>query len=421
MQFQGDFALVPGTFGAGQGSSVGAAGEGAAGRSIEGGVWAPRWIHTGQGIPTDGAAMEQWALAAGGESGTSVHFLPSLALGRHQHTEAPLVYAQWRANGRISLASLAVLPTKHLPIPVLESVGWKTHLRGRRVLENSLLGESSDVSLDAFCLALARELRDGGSDCIIFSDLDVDSPMRPALKRVARQEHLSVVCPSSPSPYWWIRFPDKAEDYWKQFSKKTRYNFRYRAKHLEHSVRCFRQPGEVAAYMDHVSDLMGRTWQCRRLGMDGDVRRRLELLTAAAKAGAFRSYLLMQNDKPLAFGTGLQWRGRYIYEETGYDPSFAAQSPGQVLLYRILEDLIAADTPRLFDFGFGDSEYKRIFANYQTTSGPVVLIPRRLRPLALMALTQVRHRSGRLARDILDRLRILSAIRHIHRGHSSTK
>jgi hypothetical protein len=301
-------------------------------------------------------------------------------------------------------------------LPILPSLGLHARLAGHRVLENGLVGDTSAESLACFVKTICGLLKRGESDGIFVQDLDVNDPLRAAVMGAAKEHNVGVCCPSQPTAHWWIRFPEKPEQYWEQFSKKSRYNFRYRAKHLEHTLRCVRDPAEVMEYIQQVRELSHKTWQHHRLQRAIYEQKNLELCQQMALAGGLRSYVLMQGKRPIAYATCFQWKGRFVYEETGFDPAFAAKSPGQVLLYRIIEDLIARQTPSLFDFGFGDSEYKRIFANHQTLSGPVVLVRQALWPLAQVRAAQLRSMTGRGMRKLLAKAKILPRLRHIHRG-----
>lgn len=386
--------------------------------AVSGKPWVPCWWHAGDAAPIDGIAGQVWEDRARRDPAASVYFLPSIALGAYQNEGVPLVYARWMdAAGTPQLNSLAVLPPRKFKVPIIPWFRWAVNLPGRRVLENGLLGDRGPESLECFVSSIVRILERGDADCIIFTDLDANDPLREAMVKASQKFRVAVTYPSNPAPHWWIRFPDKPDEYWSQFSKKTRYNFRYRAKHLEHSVRCVREPDEVPGFLERAEELARRTWQRRRLGAIVSTQKRLELWRAVAREGGFRSYLLLQGDQTLAFATCFQWKGRFVYEETGYDPDFAASSPGQVLLYRIIEDLIASDTPKLFDFGYGDGESKRMFANHQTLSGPVVLVRKTLLPMTLVRMTQCRSLLGRAARAALAKAGVLPVLRHLHRGH----
>ena len=379
--------------------------------------WKPRWLHSGCCPPNDEIALGLWEEFAQAVPGASPYFVPSVALASRQNRGVPLVYAQWMADTHSPrLNSLAVLPFENRKFDIVGRLGWNMTVSGRRVLENCLLGDRSPDSIHCFTNSMATLLSSGETDFILFQDLDETCPLREALATVARQHRLAVYYPWGPVSRWWIRFPDKPQEYWSQFSKKTRYNFRYRAKHLEHTVRCISSAEEIPAFLDAVKTVEQRTWQYRRLGLASDVQQKLELWSQWAYMGAFRSYLMEQQGRPVAFVIGCQWKDRYTYVETGYDPEYATKSPGQVLLYRMLEDLIARNPPKLLDFGFGDSEYKRMFANHETQSGPVVLVRRSVRAMMAWRLMQWRSTIGRGARRVLSKVGVLSLLRHLHRG-----
>jgi len=227
---------------------------------------------------------------------------------------------------------------------------------------------------------------------------------------------VAVFYPDKPQPHWWIRFPEKPGEYWNQFSSKTRYNFRREAQKLKHSVTCFAEKESVPGFLEKAHEISKRSWQRKRLGLRiGNTLEERSFYEFLASQGALRSYVLELDGRPLAFGVGVQWKGCFILEETAYDSTYSSYSPGTVLLFRILQDLIARDTPRLVDFGFGDGEYKRLFANQQTVSGSVLLLPRRLRPMLAMWVERLRRGVSRGFRTASSGLRISSRLRRLYR------
>src|SRR5262249_52303843 len=183
-----------------------------------------------------------------------------------------------------------------------------------------------------------------------------------------------------------------------------------------HSLICYREKEEVPLFLDKAHQVSLRTWQSKRLGLrienSPEVRKFWE---GVASLGAMRSYVLEQDGRPLAFMLGIQWKGRFVSEEIGYDQDYAAFAPGKVLHFRLLDDLIARDTPALLDFGSGDNEYKRVFGNQQTMSGPALLVRRAWRPMAVAWLSRVRHRVGQRLRGGLLRVGLLSTVRKLLR------
>ncbi len=378
----------------------------------DGGRWKPHWLHCGHASAV-ADPVEAWRRFVVEHPSASVYFMPDIALLPGQNVCEPVVYAHWQDGGK--LTGLAILPTRSLRLTIVP--GAHTSLPGRRLLENEPLTDGTDDLLNEFAASACTILDAPGMDCLILPDAEAESPLRPALARIAREKHLLFRELATPAPHRWIRFPDRPEEYWSQFSKKTRYNFRYRAKHLEHTVRRIEAPEEIEEFVKLIDGLISRTWQHHRLGLKIDIGQKLELWREIAKLGAFRSYLLMQGDRAIAFAMGVQWKGRFTYEDTGYDQEFAAKSPGQVLLYRVIEDLIAQDTPRLLDFGYGENEYKRIYSNHETLSGPVVIVRNAMFPCMAVRASQLRSATGRAARAMLARTGAMSLVRHLHRGH----
>jgi CelD/BcsL family acetyltransferase involved in cellulose biosynthesis len=128
-----------------------------------------------------------------------------------------------------------------------------------------------------------------------------------------------------------------------------------------------------------------------------------------------RCYLLEQNGEPIAFVLGIQWNGDFVYEELGYDPVFAAQSPGTVLLFHIVNDLIARNTPVRLNFGFGDAEYKRLFGNSQMTSASSLILRQSIRPALVIALNRAWGATRRYAKSVVSALGMKSTLKKVLR------
>ena len=380
---------------------------------------AAEWLGEYRDLPNRESFLRDWIdLEIGAPTG-NIYLHPEMVLGVPDDA-APLVYARRKgAQAEAApLACLAALAAKTKRVRLMPGLPLGLSLRGRRLIGNQLLGDEGQASAAAFVQALARWLGASGTRCdfVLFEDIESESALWQALQAEAARGAAAVFYLSDLQPHWWIQFPQRPEEYWKQFSAKTRETLRRKAKKLDHSVTCFTEKKSVAEFLEKAHQVSKNSWQAKRLGVrirnTSEERVHYECL---ASQGALRSYVLEQNGCPLAFEVGVQWKGRHILEETGYDADYAHSSPGTVLLFRILQDLIARDTPRFFDFGFGDAEYKRIFANHQTTSGPVLLLPRRLRPILATWVERLRRGVSRGLRAASNGLRILPVLRRLYR------
>jgi hypothetical protein len=377
-----------------------------------------RRIGTGGSLEMDKLAVDLWRQRSSADKAAGIYLHPEMLSWAEGDGTAPIAIYTGGANGSEtrSFTSLAVLSPKRLKIPLVPGTPWEMDLTGLRLLEDRLLGDDGEPAMVEFVETLAGMLRAGEADFVLFQDVDAHAPLRKVLKRSGGRLGASLWEPHPPSHHWWIRFPEPPETYWRQFSKKTRYNFRYRAKRLEHTCLRVNRPGQVQEFLEKAGEVTRRTWQYQKLGLGlGGVLYNRDFWEQVAAMGAMRCYLLQQDDRPLAFAMGIQWHGRYVYEETGYDPAYAEFSPGQVLLWRMIEDLIAEDCPQQFDFGFGDADYKQLFANHMTLSGPLILARRGLRLAVGMALDQLHRCLSRSGRAALRRLGLLTLLRRKYR------
>ncbi len=134
----------------------------------------------------------------------------------------------------------------------------------------------------------------------------------------------------------------------------------------------------------------------------------------AASCGALRSYILEREGRPCAVMHGIQWKGCFSGGKFEYDAADAKYGPGKVLLFRVLEDCIAHDTPRFFDFGPGDYDFKHFFGNRHTYSGRVLVVRRSWWPMITSGLDQFRCEVHQGLRDYLRNLNIFHKIKTIY-------
>lgn len=378
----------------------------------------PAWFGDAPASGNAAAARRAWAECVVNDRGGSVYAHPDVVLSaRSASDRPPAVYLRWDTAGRTgALNALAVLAPTIYRVPLVPGLAVGLRVRGGRVLGDDLVGDRGPDSVAAFLKGVNQYLRSRRADCVRFDSIEVGSPLWDVLSTSGACPGVSVFYPGKPQPHWTIDFPEKADDYWQKFSSKTRSTFRRKAKKLEHTIVCFSTPDAVAPFLEQSHAVSRSTWQSKRLGLR--IRNspdELRYWTALARLGTMRCYVLAQNDKPLAFVVGVQWQGVFHYEELGYDPAFADFSPGTVLLFRLLEDLIARDTPRRVDFGFGDADYKQIFGTRQTQSGPVLLVRRGVAPMTAMWVDRVRRGASLHARNVFRRVGADRAIRKLYR------
>jgi CelD/BcsL family acetyltransferase involved in cellulose biosynthesis len=311
---------------------------------------------------------------------------------------------------------LAVLAKKRVRLPLITGLP-KLNLDGLRLVGNGVIGAESPDLIREFVEQIVAILDDRKNkyDCLLIEDVDTESPLWTQARTSSNVRAVVLVAPQA---RWRLRFEGPADSYWNRFSSKTRYNFRRQKRLLGGEAECIRNESQVAPFLEAAAAVSSQSWQGRRIGQRIARNEKWQShFEQLARLGALRCYLLRAKDQPAAFAIGTQWNGRFILEEIGYDTTFADFSPGTVLMLHMLEDMLQNDSPQVLDFGFGDGAYKQLFGNWQSQSGDLLLLSRRLRirPRIAVALNRTCTRLERTVRAGLERSGLSRWARKLYR------
>ena len=199
------------------------------------------------------------------------------------------------------------------------------------------------------------------------------------------------------------------EAYLGKFRKKTRYTMRRKLRLFsQHSDgpggwREFRCAADMAEFHRLASEVSRKTYQHRllRAGIDTSSSFRDEMVRGASE-GQSRGYIMFHQQTPIAYmfcrarGTDL------VFEKTGFDPSFAADSPGSVLLWLVLERLFADGEFHRFDFGDGVYSHKVHLATGSIEVAEIYCFPWNFRNAALVLTHSAVAGASNLLRSALE-------------------
>jgi predicted RNA methylase len=170
--------------------------------------------------------------------------------------------------------------------------------------------------------------------------------------------------------FFYIDMSESHGSYLKKFKSKTVYNFRRNLRLLERAnggpveLEKILSPAQVAGFLHSALPLSVKSWQKVLLAFNVDQHANTQdVLEAFARQGILRAYLLKSSEHVLAYAIGLQINDIFYFASTAYDPQWSKFSPGQSLLYLIIQDCFENDKPKTFYFGTGDVYYKELFAN----------------------------------------------------------
>ncbi len=198
-----------------------------------------------------------------------------------------------------------------------------------------------------------------------------------------RDDDCLVYRPAGKRPFHRLILPSTFDEYLLQFSRKKRYNLKRQERLLREygggnlELRRVESPDMTENLVSAVATIEANTWQQRMVGTrivdDLATRRRMSDL---AERGVLRSYLLRCGDAFCAYVVGYQFRNVFHYSDVGFDERFAELSPGSVLLYMLIADLIENRRPSELLFGIGYESYKEQFANRHSEDVSLLLLKR---------------------------------------------
>jgi len=270
---------------------------------------------------------------------------------------------------------------------------------------------------------LLRAILDACASChvIRFEYLPVGSCLWRLLREApfVGQKHW-VYDPWGVTPRRMVHLPATFEEYVAKFQSSTRHKLEQEVRKLNRAFEgqlCLHRVTERAqlpAFLKEAERLSALSWQGTRLGKVLRAESaEAERLGALADRGWLRGYLLCGGEKPLVFLIGRQADGIYHADQTGYDPQWAKYAPGKVLLYLLMKDLYAANTPEWLDFRRGERGQKQFFANYSYDETSAYLIRKAVYTGLAVGFPAALQGARTATRALFDRLGLLGKFRRL--------
>ena len=229
-----------------------------------------------------------------------------------------------------------------------------------RPLGDPNVAERYDLVADPACRSAAiatlwEALRSfAGWDVLQLFDVPTDGAAGSFLAHAERDGFQTARRAAEPSPF--IPLPRDGrtlDDALTDTTAKFRANVRRRRRNLEKTgrVELVRADRYDPAVFDAFLALEASGWKGKEgtaIAANPELVARYRMLAQAAERGGYLSmYLLTCGGVPVAGHFGLTFHGRYAVPKLAYDETYHQYAPGHLLVYAVLEDLVARDIREL--------------------------------------------------------------------------
>lgn len=203
-----------------------------------------------------------------------------------------------------------------------------------------------------------------GWDALVLPDVPEGGALHDLLPLAEADGYPTGRWESLQSPF--IRLPEEnsLKEPFARGSTKFKANLRRRLKHL-------REEGEVrlVRVTEALPEVLERFYQLEKAGWKGDAQTAIacspktlrfyqEIARAAERFGYLSLYALNCGARTIAMHYGLLHNGRYFLLKPAYDEEFRRYSPGQILTWQVMQDLVAQGVGE-FDFLGPQMDWKR--------------------------------------------------------------
>ncbi len=221
---------------------------------------------------------------------------------------------------------------------------------------------------------------------------------------------------------YYIEFKGTFKDYLSKFSGKSRSTWQRKVRKFGTQSggaidwRQYRTPAEMIEFYALASELSKKTYQEKmfREGFASYAGSR-DKIVSHAEQDAVRGYILSLRSQPVAYVYCHCYGGTIVYGMLGYDQDNRELSPGDVLLFLIVEALFAEGAFRYMDFGEGTSWYKEFYSTGAARCARVYYFPKTVKNVAVVGLHAATNSVSDAVGSVLDKFNLRARIRRLLR------
>jgi hypothetical protein len=193
-----------------------------------------------------------------------------------------------------------------------------------------------------------------------------------------------------PKVHWRAQLLDpQTGDRLQHLSSKRSYNIRSSEKKLAKidtvALIKLQTEAEIDRFLDQALVIANQTYQSALSGVGVSPHPSFRAyLQELAQQEKIRGYLLQVGETAIAYALGDVCQQQFNFWATSFLPNYRPYSPGLVLIQKVHDDL-AAEGVQIFDFGWGEAEYKKALGSECRQEADIRIYAKRWKPLLAYA------------------------------------
>ena len=284
------------------------------------------------------------------------------------------------------------------------------------IIEGGYIGIQSNTILHAFFSSIKSYAQENKIDLISIENERIDSDVYTFATKIQTDFLKGQSRP--PSIHWQMSGWESWEHFLSKLSKKRRYWLNRLPRILNKdfannwNIKRYNTQREADAFLETAEKVACKTYhRGLKTGFINNNETK-ERAFAEAKAKQLDSYILFINNNPAAFWFNFK-RDTILYlASTGYDPKFKKYELGTVLLSKIIENTFSEQNHiQTIDFGLGDAEYKRRFANVSYHESTILLFPLTLKGITLFSIIRTTSSFNSMAKKTLGKIGVARIVK----------
>jgi len=322
-------------------------------------------------------------------------------------------------NGRPVTMLIGMVDKHSIKCTIGRMTLFKPKLRRLSVIYGGIIGNRTEQISRVLVGELMKELHNGKVDVVYFHCLETGSPMyRVAcmMPGILSRCHLPKI-----EVHWRLTLPEDIGSFYKNLSGKHASNLRRFVTKLEKTypnkvqIGTYRHLAELDTAIKAVSKISATTYQyAYGLGVVDDSRTRT-ILSQAARFSWLQIDILYIDSEPAAFHLAMRYRNTYFGDKIGFNPKWKKFRLGTVLFLKVSEALCADPAMKYYDFGFGDTQYKRSYCDTKWTEGHVYIFAPRIFPVLVNLALSTTSAISILADKFITKLGIRNPVQRLRR------